>query len=108
MAKLPEGMIEKIPRTLAHLQPGERAAFPLYGFILDADHNLVARLGVELDQRDPKLEYGEIWRDQKGAFHADLKGTRRRWKPEDLHLYEMSKNPQIVHITSIVGTESDG
>jgi len=101
-------MIEKLPRTLAHLQPGERAAFPLYGFKIDTQHNLFASLGTEVDGEDPQVEYGEIWRDQEGAFHANLKGTRRKWKPEDLRIYEMSRISQIVPITSIVGTESDG
>jgi hypothetical protein len=106
MAKLPEHLIEKQPRTLAQLQPGERAAFPLYGFNVDADHNLFAMLGTELDGQDPNLGYGEIWRDEEGAYHADLKGTRRKWKPRDLRIYEMTKNPPIVPITTITGAES--
>jgi hypothetical protein len=108
MAKLPEHLVLKQPRTLADLQLGEHAAFPLYGFKINADHNLFAILLTELDGKDPKVEYGEIWRDETGAYHADLKGTRRKWKPEDLRIYEMAKNSHIVPITTITGTKSDG
>jgi hypothetical protein len=45
-----------------------------------------------VDKQDPKLEYGEIWRDQQGAYHADLKGTKRQWKPEDLGIYSFQRS----------------
>jgi hypothetical protein len=106
MAKLPEYLIEKKLPTLAELQPGERALFPLYGFKIDAEHNLFASLSVELHTQGSKHDYGEIWRDEKGAYHADLKGTRRKWKPENLQLYLMSQKPGIVPIATIAGTES--
>jgi hypothetical protein len=106
MAKLPEYLIAKKPPTLADLQPGERALFPLYGFKIDAEHNLFAALNVELHTQDSKHEYGEIWRDEEGAYHADLKGTQRKWEPKDLGLYFMSEKPSIVPIATIAGTES--
>ena len=60
---------------------------------------------MEVDKQDPKLDHGEIWRDQEGAYHADLKGTKRQWKPEDLRIYSMSEKPRIVPIATIVGAE---
>ena len=105
MARLPEHLIEKQPRTLAHLKPGERARFPLFGFKIDADHNLFAILSAELEGEDPKVECGEIWRNGEGTYHADLKGTHRKWKPEDLRIYDMTKSPRIVPIATIAGTE---
>lgn len=106
MAKLPEYLITKKLPTLADLQPGERAFFPLYGFKIDAEHNLFASLSVELHTQDSRLDYGEIWRDDEGVYHADLKGTRHKWKPENLRLYFMSEKPGIVPIATITGTES--
>ena len=105
MAKLPDHLIAKPPRTLADLQPGERVPFPLYAFKIDAEYNLFATLGAELDGSDSQFEYGEIWRDEDGTYHADLKGTQRKWKPEDLGLYFMSEKPRIVPIATIAGTE---
>ena len=69
------------------------------------EHNLFASLSVELHTEDSKLHYGEIWRDEKGAYHADLKGTHRKWEPQDLGLYFMSEKPGIVPIATIAGTE---
>ncbi len=106
MAKLPDHLIEKQPRTLADLRPGERAPFPLHAFKIDADYNLFATLSAKLDTQDLKLEYGEIRRDEDGTYHADLKGTQRKWKPEDLRLHSMTEKPRIVPIATIVGAES--
>jgi len=99
-------LVEKQPRTLADLQPGERVPFPLYALKIDAENNLFATLSAELDISDSQLEYGEIWRDKDGAYHADLKGTRRKWKPENLELYFMSEKPRIVTIATIAGADS--
>jgi hypothetical protein len=106
MAKLPEHLIEKKARTLADLQAGERASYPLYGIRIDAEHCVFAMLNADLDQQDPKMEYGEIWRDSEGAYHVDLKGTQRKWKAEDLRIFVMTERPSVVPITTITGVDT--
>jgi hypothetical protein len=71
VAKLPDHLLAKQPRTLADQQAGERVPFPFYAFKIDAEFNLFATLVGGLDGSDSQFEYGEIWRDEDGTYHAD-------------------------------------
>ncbi len=110
MVKLPDHLIQKPKRTLADLQPGQRVSYPMYGVRVDLDHSVYAILLTELEPSNQEQEEAEIWRDTEGAYHLDLRQTKRRFKPEDLTLFRMSTNPAIVPIASIegIGASTDG
>jgi hypothetical protein len=49
---------------------------------------------------------GEIWRDAQGAYHADLKGTRRKWKADDSRIFLLSnRDPHLVPISTLTGVD---
>jgi hypothetical protein len=102
MAKLPETLFAPEKRKLKDLRPGERALFPLYTLKVDEQRNLFASLQAELaPPLEKSVEYGEIWIDDAGRYHIDLKNTKRIWKPQDLTLFMMGSVPHLVPIETI-------
>jgi hypothetical protein len=109
MAKLPETLIEPRKRKLEDLHPCERALFPLYGLMIDEEYNAFASLRTELPPLvEDNREYGEIWRDEHGKYHVDLKDTKHKWKPKDLTIFTMDSTPRMVSIETITWARIDG
>jgi hypothetical protein len=103
MDKFPEHLIAAKPRMLKDLEPGERCAFPLYAIRVNAERNAFAFSNAELPPPlEDKLEYGEIWLDEKGQYHLSIpNNTKQRWKVDDLRVYEMNSNKWLVPIETI-------
>jgi hypothetical protein len=109
MAKLPEALVEKSKRKLKDLRAGERALFPLHALKIDEQRN--AFLFVNTDLAPPteaNIEYGEIWVDDAGKYHIDLKATKRIWKPQDLTLFTMGSGQHLVPVETIAWSASPG
>ena len=89
MAKVPEELFKRKPRCVKDLQPGERAQVALCSIVVDFDRNAFIFPAAELAPPfDKQLEYGDIWIDDQGQYHVDLKNARKGWKPQDLTLWK--------------------
>ena len=107
MAKMPVALVEQPQRTLADLARGEHSLFPLHGVRVDLAGDVFVTLNSDLPPpRDKLLEYGEIWLDEHGKYHLHLKSTKRKWTPEDLSFYFLTKKPSLVAVESVTWTEA--
>jgi hypothetical protein len=103
MAKIPEELIKRKQRTVNDLQPGERAKLALCMITVDYDRNAFVFANAELGPPlDDELEYGDIWLDDQGKYHVDLKDTRRVWQPRDITLFRRNEEYGVKPIESIV------
>jgi glyceraldehyde-3-phosphate dehydrogenase/erythrose-4-phosphate dehydrogenase len=75
MAKIPKALFKDRTRTLADLQPGHRAWFPLALISVDHDGNAFISVSTELAPLfEKRLEYVVAWLDNEWQISCRFEG----------------------------------